>query len=396
MASQDAASRDAEAPSAGSVPSEVGAFAHDTAPVAVVLQAETSALFDASAVASVLTGGAPDHRILRANAAFLTLTGRDAAEIVGRELRSLRGTADRTAWARLTEDAARAGAAAGAGAAAELLCGRGDGTAFWGEVTLAPVAGTGLVLGQIVDVTRRREAEGALALSRQREALGLLTNSVAHEFNNFLQILIGYIDGLKRRLGDRQEPFIQRAVTRSTEAAERAAILTRQLLAHSRRIAPDVRALDLDAVVARFADGARPNLPERLTLAVAPTADLPPALANATQVELALGHILANSCEAIVGAGRIEIATFAVARGDRTLARPEDGAVGIAVSDTGHGISPEMMTRALAPFATSRDAGRGVGLAIVHGLMKRQSGTVALESRPGEGTTVRLVFPAAG
>ncbi len=64
----------------------------------------------------------------------------------------------------------------------------------------------GRLLGQIVDVSRCREAEGALALSRQREALGLLTNSVAHEFNNFLQILIGYIDGLKRRLGDRQEP----------------------------------------------------------------------------------------------------------------------------------------------------------------------------------------------
>ena len=390
MASQDDAVRDAGPATAGGAPVEIGAFGDETASGALALHSETSALFDASAVASVLTDGAPDQRILRANPAFLALTGRSAAETVGQGLRILRSTAEPTAWSRWIEEAGANGAAA------ELLCARADGTAFWGEVTLAPVAGTGLVLGQVVDATRCREAEGALALSRQREALGLLTNSVAHEFNNFLQILIGYIDGLKRRLGDRQEPFIQRAVTRSTEAAERAAILTRQLLAHSRRIAPDVRPLDLDAVVARFADGARPSLPGRLTLTVVPTADLPPALANATQVELALGHILANSCEAIAGEGRIAIATFAVARGDRTLARPEDGAVGIAVTDTGHGISPEMMTRALAPFATSRDAGRGVGLAIVHGLMKRQGGTVALESRPGEGTTVRLVFPAAG
>ena len=404
MASQDDALRGAARAPRGDVPAEVGAGEAGSA--AAGLHPEAGALFDASAIASILTDGAPDHRILRANAAFLALTGRPASGILGESLRTLRSPADRIGWARWAEgtnDGTGEGtgetggeAPSPVGGAAELLCARADGTAFWGALTLAPVAGTGFALGQVVDVTRCREAEGALALSRQREALGLLTNSVAHEFNNFLQILIGYIDGLKRRLGDRQEPFIQRAVTRSTEAAERAAILTRQLLAHSRRIAPDVRALDLDAVVARFADGARPSLPERLTLAVVTTPDLPPALANATQVELALGHILANSCEAIAGEGRIEIATFAVARGDRTLARPEDGAVGIAVSDTGHGISPELMTRALAPFATSRDAGRGVGLAIVHGLMKRQSGTVALESRPGEGTTVRLVFPAAG
>ena len=329
-----------------------------------------------------------------ANPALLALTGYAQDEFVGRAIDVLQSRhGDPTAWARL-RDSLAAGEAAGA----ELLCARKDGASFWGDLRFVRLdradGAPARLLGQIVDVTRRVDSEGALVLSQQREALGLLTNSVAHEFNNFLQILIGYVDGLKRRLADRPEPFFQRAVTRSTEAAERAAVLTRQLLAHSRRIAPDLRPVDLDALLAAAAERLRSTLPEKVVLSVARTPGLAPALCNPTQVELALGHILANAAEALAGEGTITLATYAVTPGDYSLQRPCDGAVGIAVSDHGHGMSPEMLTRALAPFATSREAGRGVGLAIAHGLMKRQNGTISLESRAGEGTTVRLVFPA--
>ncbi|MEA1833235.1 ATP-binding protein [Methylobacterium durans] len=338
------------------------------------------ALLDAAAIPAFLTDPRRDGEpLVYANPAFLALSRRGADEVCGRGIATL--------WP---------GAVPGVGGgAAEFLAAAGDGTSFWASLTLSPVAGSPYGLGQVVDVTRRHELEGALALSRQREALGLLTNSVAHEFNNFLQILIGYIDGLKRRLSDRPEPFIQRAVTRSTDAAERAAVLTRQLLAFSRRIAPEVRAVDLDAVVAEIAERLRPSLPSSIALAVETTPDLPRALSNPTQLELALAHIVANACEAMPRGGTITIATFPVPVGDRTIQRPADGAVGVAVSDTGTGMSPEMLARALAPFATSREAGRGAGLAIVHGLMKRQNGTVAIDSRQGEGTSVRLIFPAA-
>ncbi|GJE30985.1 ATP-binding protein [Methylobacterium oxalidis] len=337
-------------------------------------------LLDAAALPAFLTDARRDGEpVVYANSAFLALSRRAEDEVCGRPIASL--------WP---------GAVPGeGGSAAEFLAQAGDGSTFWASLTLAPVAGTPFRLGQIVDVTRRRDFEGALALSRQREALGLLTNSVAHEFNNFLQILIGYIDGLKRRLGDRPEPFIQRAVTRSTDAAERAAVLTRQLLAFSRRIAPEVRPVDLDAVVAEIAGRLRISLPASIALTVETTPDLPRALSNPTQLELALAHIVANACEAMPRGGTITIATFLVPVGDRTIQRPADGAVGVSVSDTGTGMSQEMLARALAPFATSREAGRGAGLAIVHGLMKRQNGTVALDSRQGEGTSVRLIFPAA-
>jgi PAS domain S-box-containing protein len=357
--------------------------------------AEIFALLSACAVPAILTDPRPDGPIVYANPAFLALTGYAAAEVVGRGASLLQGAkADREGRAVL----AAALVADGAGTA-EILAHRKDGSAFWADVSAASVAGAdgapAYRVVQVLDVTRRRDAEGALILSRQREALGLLTNSVAHEFNNFLQILIGYIDGLKRRLGDRQEPFIQRAILRSTDAAERATILTRQLLAFSRRIAPDVRPVDLNAVITAFAAAARPTLPTRITLQVRTAPDLPCSLSNPTQVEFALTHILANACEAMPNAGTITIASFAVAPGDHGMQRPADGAVGIAIGDEGQGMTPEMAARALAPFATSREAGRGTGLAIVHGLMKRQNGTVAIDSRPGEGTTVRLIFPAA-
>ena len=349
------------------------------------------AYLTASRVPTLLVETASEgERIVLANPAFLALTGYEAGAVSGRSTHFLLGPdTDRAARGALVTALAEAPPEG-----TELLAYTRAGAAFWAEILVAPVPDTNRRIVQVIDVSRRRDAEGALSLSRQREALGLLTNSVAHEFNNFLQILIGYIDGLKRRLGDRDEPFIQRAILRSTDAAERATILTRQLLAFSRRIAPDVRPVDMNALVTEFGVRATPSLPVRITLEIRTAPGLALGLSNPRQVELALNHIVANACEAMPGEGRITIATFAVPVGDRALQRPGDGAVGITVTDTGQGMSPEMAARALAPFITSREAGRGTGLAIVHGLVKRQNGTVTLDSKPGEGTVVRMVFPA--
>lgn len=227
-----------------------------------------------------------DGRLLHANPALERLTGHPAARLAEHGLGLILASRVTAPDPGRDDDQ-------------EFLAARADGTGFWACLNTGPLPATPLRVGQILDVTARHEAEGGLALSRQREALGLLTNSVAHEFNNFLQILIGYIDGLKRRLGDRQEPFIQRAISRSADATERAAILTRQLLAYSRRIAPDVRAVDLDAIVADLADRLAPDLPPGIRLAVATSPGLPPAISNPTQIEFALRHLVANACEAM-------------------------------------------------------------------------------------------------
>ncbi|CAM3367526.1 MULTISPECIES: two-component system sensor histidine kinase NtrB [Methylobacterium] len=345
-----------------------------------LLTAQARAFLDALPTPSLLIDA--QGRVRYANPAFERLTGHPAQALAERGLEPI--LASRGSAPDLSVDAPQ-----------EFLAQRSDGTSFWASLTLERLPGTDARIGQMLDVTARREAEGALALSRQREALGLLTNSVAHEFNNFLQILIGYIDGLKRRLGDRPEPFIQRALVRSADATERAAILTRQLLAYSRRIAPDVRAVDLDAIVAELAERLAPDFPAGIRLVVNPTPGLPRAISNPTQIEFALRHLVANACEAMPAGGTVTLSTFRVDPGDRALHQPGPGTVGIQVGDTGPGMSPEMLARALAPFQTSREAGRGAGLAIVHGLMKRQNGTITIDSQPGEGTRVRLGFPAA-
>ncbi|MBP1179115.1 two-component system sensor histidine kinase NtrB [Methylobacterium sp. PvR107] len=341
---------------------------------------EARTLLDALPTASLLFDAA--GRILHVNPSAERLTGFPAADLIDRGLDLI--LAPRASGPDPLQDGDQ-----------EFPAACADGTNFWACLTTVPLPGSAFRIGQILNVTGRREAEGALALSRQREALGLLTNSVAHEFNNFLQILIGYIDGLKRRLGDREEPFIQRAISRSADATERAAILTRQLLAYSRRIAPDVRAVDLDAIVADLAGRLAPELPPGIHLVVSATPGLPRAISNPTQIEFALRHLVANACEAMPSGGTLTLSTYRVDPGDRAMQQPDEGIVGIAVSDTGQGMSPEMLARALAPFQTSREAGRGAGLAIVHGLMKRQNGTITLDSRPAEGTQVRLSFPAA-
>ena len=266
---------------------------------------------DASAVPTLLIDQSKTT-IVAANPAFARLTGHDTGDLVGRDAHLLLG-------ANTDKDARAAFAAALAGKrpeGIEVLAWRRNGSTFWAEIFAARLPDTDLLLVQVIDVTRRRDAEGALALSRQREALGLLTNSVAHEFNNFLQILIGYIDGLKRRLGDREEPFIQRAVIRSTDAVERATILTRQLLTFSRRIAPDVRPVDMNALITAFAARMQATLPPGVALTIRAAPDLPNGLTNPTQVDLALSHIVANACEAMPSGGSIEIASFVVPPSD--------------------------------------------------------------------------------
>lgn len=308
------------------------------------------ALLLASAVPALLLEAVADgYRVVLVNPSLLALTGREA--VTDADLCAvLRPDGDRETVAAL-----KALLAGDRPEGVEILARAAGGAAWWAQVFAVPVPDTPFRLVQVVDVTRRRDAEGALLLSRQREALGLLTNSVAHEFNNFLQILIGYIDGLKRRLGDRDEPFIQRAILRSTDAAERATILTRQLLAFSRRIAPDTRPVDLNGLIEGFGARVGPTLPTRIALEIRTVPGLACGLGNPTQVELALTHIVANACEAMPEPGRIVIATFAVPPGDRGLQRPGDGAVGITVTDEGQGMSPEMAARALAP---SSPAGR--------------------------------------
>jgi signal transduction histidine kinase len=290
----------------------------------------------------------------------------------------------------------RALLASGGPASAEALLRRPDGATLWAMLHLSPVREPGADrLVQIVETSRCRDLEAALGLAQRREALGQLTNGVAHEFNNLLQILVGYVDGLRRRLGEHPDAFVQRALSRSTDAAERASSLTRHLLAFSRKHRPEPRAVDLNGLLGAFRDRATGLLGPAIALDLDLAEDLWISCIDPVQTELILQILLRNAGEAMPAGGRVAIAT----RNHGGEGVAVDGAAGrtveLSVSDTGSGMTPEVLARALEPFFTTREPGRGTGLAILNALVKRQGGAVALRSSPGEGTRVRLTFPAA-
>ncbi|WP_298959242.1 ATP-binding protein [uncultured Methylobacterium sp.] len=325
--------------------------------------------------------------VIYANPAALALTGETEAEWCGRGLPEL--GADRGGQAAL-----RVLVAAGGPGRTEALIRRRDGATLWAGLHLSPVPGGGLLLGQWVELSRARDLEAALAQAQRRETLGQLTNGVAHEFNNLLQILVGYVDGLKRRLGDHPDPFVQRALLRSTDAAERASTLTRHLLAFSRKHRPEPRPVDLARLLADYAPRARDLLGPGIVLDIQAEPGLWTACVDPIQTELILQIVLANARDAMPEGG--SVALSAANHGGEGLA--EDGTLGrhvvLTAVDTGTGMAPEVLARALEPFFTTREPGRGTGLAILNALVKRQNGTVTLRSSVGTGTLLRLTFPA--
>ncbi|WP_048433344.1 ATP-binding protein [Methylobacterium platani] len=321
---------------------------------------------------------------------------RFANPAAGRLLAGAPGTVAALGAEPEAEAALRALLAAGGPGSAEVPLRRHDGATLWAALHLSPLPGDGGAgLIQIVETSRCRDLEVSLALAQRREALGQLTNGVAHEFNNLLQILVGYVDGLRRRLGEHPDAFVQRALSRSTDAAERASALTRHLLAFSRRHRPEPRPVDLNALLRDCRERAAGLLGTAVALDLDLADDLWIACVDPVQTELILQILLRNAAEAMPAGGRVTVET----RNHGGEGVAADGAAGrhvaLSVTDTGAGMAPEVLARALEPFFTTREPGRGTGLAILNAVVKRQNGAVALRSRPGEGTCVRMTFPAA-
>ncbi len=331
----------------------------------------------------------PDNAIVFCNQAFEQLTGYTQAEIVGRNCRFLQG--ERTDPATVAE--IRRALDAREDVHLELVNYRKDGSAFWNALFISPVVDT---KGELVyhfasqlDVTRRREAEAVLQQSQRLETLGSMASNVAHEFNNLMTIVLGNLEQLEREQdGDRR----LRQIERASWGAQRASKLTHQMLSFSRRQFHDDRTLDLgealsgcDAILDQMAGSAGRV---RLHLARERLA----ASLDASQLEMALLNLVRNAADAAHDAGgEIEISTRA-----RLLEeRGSQEAVEVAVRDTGIGMSPDIARRATEPFFTTKEVGRGtgLGLSMVKGFVEQSGGKLELETRPGEGTTIRMVFP---
>jgi signal transduction histidine kinase len=243
------------------------------------------------------------------------------------------------------------------------------------------------------EVKERQHAEDQLRQGQKMEAVGRLAGGVAHDFNNLLGVILGYSELL---LSNEMSAPHRRKIEEIHKAGARAATLTRQLLAFSRKqvIAPKV--LDLGALVVEFTRMLPRVLGEDIELVIAEGPALGRVKADPGQLEQILMNLSVNARDAMPEGGRITIATHNVVLDDERAAGSGAGMyVMLAVSDTGCGMDAVTQSHAFEPFFTTKDQGRGtgLGLATVYGIMKQSDGHIAIESAPGQGTTLRLYFP---
>ncbi len=239
-------------------------------------------------------------------------------------------------------------------------------------------------------------AQEALRQSQKLEAMGQLTGGVAHDFNNLLTPIIGGLDMLQRRGGGDER--MQRVLGGALASAERAKLLVQRLLAFARRQPLQPMAVDLKRLVGELAELLGSTIGPRVRLRVAIGPGLPPALADVNQVEMALLNLAVNARDAMPDGGELSIGVELdeVLRGSRADL-PAGTYARLTVCDTGLGMDQDTLRRAVEPFFSTKGIGKGtgLGLSMVHGLAAQLGGGMAIESRPGEGTSVHLWLPLA-
>jgi two-component system, cell cycle sensor histidine kinase and response regulator CckA len=247
------------------------------------------------------------------------------------------------------------------------------------------------------DVTEKTLLQARLVTAQKMEAVGQLAGGIAHDFNNLLGVITGYSELLIREL-----PPESRGRKRGEEikrAADRAAALTRQLLAFSRRQVLQPKVLDLNEVVAEVEKMLRRVISEGIQIITVATANLGKVSADAGQIEQVLMNLAINARDAMPSGGRLMIETGNVEL-DETYTRTNPEAhpgpyVMLAVSDTGQGMDAKTMSRIFEPFFTTKEDGKGtgLGLATVDGIVRQSGGTVNVYSEAGRGTTFKVYLP---
>jgi PAS domain S-box-containing protein len=241
----------------------------------------------------------------------------------------------------------------------------------------------GLHLAFLRDVTERRALEQRLQASQRLESMGRLAGGVSHDFNNLLTAIRGYASLALERAED---PELVGDLEEIRRAADRAADLTRQLLAFGRRQVLQPHTIDLDDVVGGVETMLRRLLGEHVHVQLRLDPDAGSVLADPGQVEQVLVNLAVNGRDAMPDGGTLTISTSAVERGGRRF-------VALEVADTGAGMDAETRARAFEPFFTTRQDGVGLGLATVYGIVTQSGGEVEVASEPGRGSTFTVLLP---
>ncbi|HEY3147257.1 MAG TPA: PAS domain S-box protein, partial [Dongiaceae bacterium] len=272
-----------------------------------------------------------------------------------------------------------------------------DGKVRIGELQAVPVVQDGRV--QVIssgrDVTAQRDAESRLHQIQKMDAVGQLTGGVAHDFNNLLTVIIGALDLDLQRLPEAVRPSVEQAL----RAAERGAALTHRLLAFSRQQTLVAQKVDFNRLITDMGELLQRALGEHVEVELKLAADLWPALADSGQVENSMLNLAINARDAMPDGGKLTIETANAHLDEDYAAHNAEVASGdyvmMAVTDTGMGMSADVLAHVFEPFFTTKEVGKGtgLGLSMIYGFAKQSGGHVKIYSEVGHGTTVRLYLP---
>jgi PAS domain S-box-containing protein len=275
---------------------------------------------------------------------------------------------------------------------------RADGSTFPARIHLTSVRDGDNILYRILsvrDISAERQLEGEVRHAQQLEAIGQLTAGVAHDFNNLLQGIIGNLELLQDECCDAAAYELVESVLR---IAEHGAVLTRHLLSYSRQQVLQPRPVDLHKFFSEFRSAVSRTLDPRIALSISVAPSTPPVFADPTYLHTALLNLAINARDAMPLGGTLRIEA---ANSDGPPAGLEDSVfsndmVGIWISDTGTGMSPDVLAKACEPFFSTKGLnGTGLGLPMVYGFAKQSGGDLAIESEPGRGTRVQLWLPVS-
>jgi signal transduction histidine kinase/CheY-like chemotaxis protein len=250
----------------------------------------------------------------------------------------------------------------------------------------------------VLQMAERERAESQLRQAQKMESIGQLTGGIAHDFNNMLAIVIGSLDIADRRF-DRNPERARAAIGHALEGANRAASLTRRLLAFARQAPLQPQPVDANKLVGGMSELLSRTLGEGISVETQLAGGLWLTHADPSQVENAILNLCVNARDAMDGRGRlvVETSNVVLAEGETDRDGPVSPGpyVGIAIADNGPGMPDDVLARAFEPFFTTKGVGRGTGLGLaqVYGFVKQSGGHVKIDTEPGRGTTVRLFLP---
>ncbi len=342
------------------------------------------------------------YRIVSANRAFCEKMQVPLADLLGRTCHAVACRRDRPCFEGGDTCTVKNVFDTGKPAASTHKLEDAQGNTFLAQTNAYPMkdeSGTITSVIQIItDITEKKNLEAQLLHAQKMESIGRFAGGVAHDFNNILSAVLGYSDLILLELP--QGHPLRESIEIIRESGEKAAALTRRLLAFSRKQVMDIRPVDLNTVVDNMSKMIERIIGEDIVLTLQKRTPGATVRADPVQMEQVLMNLAVNAADAMPGGGLLSIQTRkTVLSASHTLGpqtAPPGSYVVLSVSDTGAGIDPAMTERIFEPFFTTKEQGKGTGLGLstVYGIVNQHNGYIVLDSKPGEGTTFDIYFPA--